>query len=81
MVALFNSYSAPFIVMFTVPLAAIGALGGLALTHQTLNLFSLIATVLLIGLVAKNGILLVDFANQAQARGPGRERLRPVRQG
>ena len=78
MVALFNSYSAPFIVMFTVPLAAIGALGGLALTHQTLNLFSLIATLLLIGLVAKNGILLVDFANQAQAR--GRDRLAAIRE-
>ena len=87
MVALYNSYSAPFIVMFTVPLAAVGALGALALTHETLNIFSMIGTVLLIGLVAKNGILLVDFANQAQDRGRDRraaireaavERLRPI---
>jgi HAE1 family hydrophobic/amphiphilic exporter-1 len=87
MVALYNSYSAPFIVMFTVPLASVGALGALALTHQTLNMFSMIGTVLLIGLVAKNGILLVDFANQAQDRGRDRnaaireaaaERFRPI---
>ena len=64
MVALYNSYVTPFIIMFTVPVAVVGALGSLALTHQTLNLFSLIGSILLVGLVAKNGILLVDFANQ-----------------
>ena len=42
MVALYNGYVTPFIVMFTVPVAVVGALGALALTHQTLNLFSLI---------------------------------------
>jgi HAE1 family hydrophobic/amphiphilic exporter-1 len=87
MVALFNSYLSPFIIMFTVPLAAVGAIGGLALTRGTLNLFSLLGTVLLIGLVAKNGILLVDFANRARARGADRltairaaakERFRPI---
>ena len=78
MVAPYNSCSAPFVVMFTVPLAAVGALGGLALTHETLNLYSLIGTVLLVGLVAKNGILLVDFANQAQAR--GRDPLTAIRE-
>ena len=83
MVALYNSYRTPFIIMFTVPVAVVGALGSLALTHQTLNLFSLIGAVLLVGLVTKNGILLVDFANTArarayQARRDPRERARAV---
>jgi hydrophobic/amphiphilic exporter-1 (mainly G- bacteria), HAE1 family len=69
MVALYNGYVTPFIIMFTVPVAVVGALGALALTHQTLNLFSLIGSILLVGLVAKNGILLVDFANQLRERG------------
>jgi HAE1 family hydrophobic/amphiphilic exporter-1 len=69
MVALYNGYVTPFIVMFTVPVAVVGALGALALTHQTLNLFSLIGAIMLVGLVAKNGILLVDFANQLRDRG------------
>ena len=87
MVALYNSYRTPFIIMFAVPVAVVGALGSLALTHQTLNLFSLIGSVLLIGLVTKNGILLVDFANQRQRQGLDRiaamreaasERFRPI---
>ncbi len=87
MVALYNSYRAPFIIMFSVPVAVVGALGSLAITHQTLNLFSLIGAVLLIGLVTKNGILLVDFANQRRRAGLGRvdamvqaarERFRPI---
>ncbi len=69
MVALYNGYVTPFIVMFTVPVAVVGALGALAITHQTLNLFSLIGSIMLVGLVAKNGILLVDFANQLRHRG------------
>jgi HAE1 family hydrophobic/amphiphilic exporter-1 len=69
MVALYNGYVTPFIVMFTVPVAVVGALGALALTRQTLNLFSLIGAIMLVGLVAKNGILLVDFANQLRRRG------------
>jgi hydrophobic/amphiphilic exporter-1 (mainly G- bacteria), HAE1 family len=69
MVALYNGYITPFIVMFTVPVAVVGALGALAITHQTLNLFSLIGSIMLVGLVAKNGILLVDFANQLRHRG------------
>jgi hydrophobic/amphiphilic exporter-1 (mainly G- bacteria), HAE1 family len=69
MVALYNGYITPFIVMFTVPVAVVGALGALAITHQTLNLFSLIGSIMLVGLVAKNGILLVDFANQLRDRG------------
>jgi hydrophobic/amphiphilic exporter-1 (mainly G- bacteria), HAE1 family len=69
MVALYNGYVTPFIIMFTVPVAVVGALGALAITHQTLNLYSLIGSIMLVGLVAKNGILLVDFANQLRERG------------
>jgi HAE1 family hydrophobic/amphiphilic exporter-1 len=87
MVALYNSYRTPFIIMFAVPVAVVGALGSLALTHQTLNLFSLIGAVLLIGLVSKNGILLVDFADARRREGlsrvdaireAARERFRPI---
>jgi hydrophobic/amphiphilic exporter-1 (mainly G- bacteria), HAE1 family len=87
MVALYNSYRTPFIIMFAVPVAVVGALGSLALTHQTLNLFSLIGSVLLIGLVTKNGILLVDFANMRRREGldhitairaAASERFRPI---
>jgi HAE1 family hydrophobic/amphiphilic exporter-1 len=69
MVVLYGSFVEPFVVMFSVPVALIGALYGLALRHQSLNLFSLIAIVMLFGLVAKNGILLVDYANQQLRRG------------
>ncbi len=87
MVALYDSYRTPFVIMFSVPVAVVGALGALALTHQTLNLFSFIGSVLLIGLVSKNGILLVDFANRlrrggmdrmAAVRESARERFRPI---
>jgi HAE1 family hydrophobic/amphiphilic exporter-1 len=69
MVALYNSYRTPFIIMFSVPVAAVGAIGALWLTHSTLNLFSLIGTILLVGIVTKNGILLVDYANTLRERG------------
>jgi len=69
MVALYNSYRSPLIIMFSVPVAAVGALGALALSHETLNLFSLIGTILLVGIVTKNGILLVDYANTLRERG------------
>ncbi len=72
MLALYDSYRIPFIIMFAVPVAAVGAIGALAITHQALNLFSLIGTVLLVGLVSKNGILLVDFANHKIRRGVDR---------
>jgi multidrug efflux pump subunit AcrB len=73
--------------MFAVPAAAVGALGSLWITHLTLNLYSLIGTVLLIGLVSKNGILLVDLANHRVRAGAdrvaaihesARERFRPI---
>ena len=51
------------------PVAAVGALGALFLTHKTLNLFSLIGIILLIGIATKNGILLVDYANTLRTRG------------
>ncbi|MGA3038848.1 MAG: efflux RND transporter permease subunit [Vulcanimicrobiaceae bacterium] len=69
MVVLYGSFWMPFIVMFSVPLAIIGALYGLAIAHQTLNLFSMIGIIMLFGLVAKNGILLVDYANTLRRRG------------
>ncbi|HZO93522.1 MAG TPA: efflux RND transporter permease subunit [Candidatus Baltobacteraceae bacterium] len=69
MVALYNSYLSPLIILFSVPVAACGALGALAITHETLNLFSLIGTILLVGIVTKNGILLVDYANTLRERG------------
>ncbi len=69
MVALYNSYLSPFIIIFSVPVAAIGAVSALFLTHRTLNLFSLIGTILLIGIATKNGILLVDYANTLRSRG------------
>ncbi len=72
MVALYNSYRSPLIILFAVPVAAVGALGALVLTHGTLNLFSLIGTILLVGIVSKNGILLVDFANTLRERGRGK---------
>jgi multidrug efflux pump subunit AcrB len=74
MVALYNSYRSPFIILFSVPVAAVGALGALVLTGRTLNLFSLIGTILLIGIATKNGILLVDYANTLRLRGEGKLR-------
>ncbi len=69
MVALYNSFKTPFVMMFAIPVTAFGALGSLALTHLTLNLFSMIGTLLLVALVTKNGILLVDYANHLRERG------------
>jgi HAE1 family hydrophobic/amphiphilic exporter-1 len=73
--------------MFAIPVAAIGAFGSLAATRQSLNLFSLIGVVMLVGLVSKNGILLVDFAELkvsagldklSAIKGAARERFRPI---
>lgn len=67
--AQFESFIDPFIIMFTVPLAIAGALLSLWLFGQTLNIFSQIGMIMLIGLVTKNGILIVEFANQIQLTG------------
>lgn len=85
--AQFESWINPFIVMLTVPLAITGGLLALYLTGQSLNIYSQIGMILLIGLMTKNGILIVEFANQLRERGMGvREaviassvqRLRPI---
>jgi multidrug efflux pump len=67
--AQFESFRDPLIIMFTVPLAMAGALIFLWYFGQTLNIFSQIGIIMLIGLVSKNGILLVEFANQRKAAG------------
>jgi len=78
MVALYNSYLSPFIILFSVPVAAVGAIGSLMATHKTLNLYSLIGIILLIGIATKNGILLVDYANTLRAR--GRDKLTAIKE-
>lgn len=87
MVALYENLVYPFVVMMALPLAIIGALLALALTMNELNIFSMIGMIMLMGLVAKNGILLVDFTNQRKEEGAelvealidaGRERFRPI---
>jgi hydrophobic/amphiphilic exporter-1 (mainly G- bacteria), HAE1 family len=87
MVALYDSYMYPFVVLFSIPVAMVGALLALALTMQSLNIFSILGIIMLVGLVAKNAILLVDCTNQLKAQGQsttnallesGRTRLRPI---
>ena len=67
--AQFESFRDPLIIMFTVPLALAGAVLSLWLFGQTLNIFSQIGIIALIGIVTKNGILIVEFANQRKAKG------------
>lgn len=74
----FESFRAPFVILFTVPLALAGALASLYFMGQTLNIFSEIALILLIALVTKNGILIVEFANQIAA-GTGCSKLEAAR--
>jgi len=69
MVALYNNFTTPFIVLFSIPLSFIGALLFLALFNQTLNIFTILGIIMLIGLVAKNAIMLVDFANHRKEEG------------
>lgn len=85
--AQFESWTDPLIVMFTVPLALAGAVLSLWLGGHTLNIFSQIGVIVLIGLVTKNGILIVEFANQKREAGMGRldglveasrQRFRPI---
>jgi len=67
--AQFESFKDPLIIMFTVPLAIAGALFSLWYFNETLNVFSQIGIIMLVGLVTKNGILIVEFANQKKAHG------------
>jgi len=67
--AQFESFRDPFIILLTVPLALVGALGFLWVFGQTMNVFSQIGIVMLVGLVTKNGILIVEFARQRQEAG------------
>ncbi len=85
--AQFESFIDPFIIMLTVPLAMAGALLSLFLFDQTLNIFSEIGMIMLIGLVTKNGILIVEFANKKREQGldkveavleAAQQRLRPI---
>jgi HAE1 family hydrophobic/amphiphilic exporter-1 len=87
MVALYDSFVYPFVVMFSIPLSVIGALLALSLTNNALNIFTILGLIMLIGLVAKNAIILVDFTNQMKAEGKSTHealilanhaRLRPI---
>jgi multidrug efflux pump subunit AcrB len=87
MVGLFRSYLDPFIIMFAVPLGFIGVIGMLLLTNTSVNVESLIGTLMMIGIVVSNSVLLVDFANRRLREGmpveeavveAGRLRIRPI---
>ncbi|WP_353718076.1 efflux RND transporter permease subunit [Dyadobacter sp. 676] len=87
MVLLYDSFVYPFVVLFSIPVAVIGALLALALSSSNIGIFAMLGMLMLIGLVVKNAILIVDFANQQKALGvpfrkailiAGEERLRPI---
>ncbi len=87
MVALYDSYIYPFVALFGIPVAAIGAFLALNLTANDITLFALLGLIMLMGLVTKNAILIVDFTNQLKAEGKhytealiiaGKERMRPI---
>ena len=87
MVALYDNFIYPFVVLFSIPLAAIGAFFALNLSMSNLSLFALLGLIMLMGLVVKNAILIVDFTNQLKEEGKhfkealmiaGKGRLRPI---
>lgn len=87
MVALYDNYIYPFVALFAIPMAAIGAFLALNLSLNHLTLFAQLGLIMLMGLVTKNSILIVDFTNQLKARGKpyrealiiaGKERMRPI---
>lgn len=69
LVALYDSFYYPFVVLFSIPLAIIGALLALALAKQSLSIFSILGLIMLVGLVGKNAILVVDFTNNLREKG------------
>lgn len=87
MVALYESYLHPFVVLFSIPLSIIGALLALALAQQSMSIFSMLGIIILVGLVTKNAILVVDFTNTLRREDVGvlralltavRLRIRPI---
>ncbi len=87
LVALYDSFVYPFVVLFSIPVAVIGAFLALNLSLSNLSLFALLGMIMLMGLVVKNAILIVDFTNQLKARGvhfkealiiAGQGRMRPI---
>ena len=87
LVALYDNFIYPFVVLFSIPVAIIGAFLALNLTMNNLSLFALLGLIMLMGLVVKNAILIVDFTNQLKAEGvhfkeaiiqAGKGRMRPI---
>ena len=87
MVALYDNFVYPFVVLFSIPVAAVGACFALNLSLSNLSLFALLGLIMLMGLVVKNAILIVDFTNQLKAKGKhfkealiiaGKGRMRPI---
>jgi len=87
MVSLYDSFVHPFVVLFAIPLSFIGAMMALALTNNSLNIFTILGIIMLIGLVCKNAIMLVDYTNQRRKAGEtirtaliqaNHARLRPI---
>jgi hydrophobic/amphiphilic exporter-1 (mainly G- bacteria), HAE1 family len=88
MVALYDSYIDPFVILFSIPVAMVGAFLALALTMKSLNIFSILGIIMLVGLVGKNAILLVDRTNQKRREDglsiydalieAGESRIRPI---
>jgi len=87
MASLFNNLGTPFVIMFTLPMALIGALGALVLTGETMSLVAAIGIIMLVGLMGRNAILLLDYTNTLRGRGEARTeaiieagatRLRPI---
>ena len=87
MASLFNNLGTPFVIMFALPMALVGALGALVITGETMSLIAAIGIIMLVGLMGRNGILLLDYANTLRSRGlernealmeAGATRLRPI---
>src|SRR6185437_11655441 len=87
MAALYESLIYPFAVLFCLPVALVGSFLGLLIVGSSINIFSMIGMIMLVGLVAKNAILMVDYTNTLRRRGMGRRealleagptRLRPI---